>query len=250
VKATATVIKNPVVKNTVGKKKAAQPEKGKSARTAASPPVSISAKKGTAAPAKSAKAEKAAARREAPPPEPKGPSAEELLQARIDEALANLAYREGSFVVHPKYGVGRVQRLVDRRLTLRTVPCLEIHFSHHDMKLTIPVDQVDRSGLRAPIQRRDVDGVFQALRGRATFDTKRRSAKRVADYQKRVRQGDPLSLAEVVRDLSRLSLRKTLSYEERKILNEALRILSREVALVRNREPDEVRRDIEAIVNR
>ena len=54
----------------------------------------------------------------------------------------------------------------------------------------------------------------------------------------------------MVRDLSRLSLRKTLSYEERKILNEALRILSREVALVRNREPEEIRRDIEAIVNR
>ena len=41
------------------------------------------------------------------------------------------------------------------------------------------------------------------LRGRATFDAKRRSAKRVADYQKRVRLGDPLSLAEVVRDLVR-----------------------------------------------
>ena len=178
------------------------------------------------------------------------PVEEKIAQPSIEEALASLKYKEGHHVVHPKYGLGRVVRLVERTLTLRTVPCLEIHFNHQDMKLTIPVDHVDRSGLRRPISRRDTDGVFKVLRGRATFDAKRRSAKRVADYQKRVRQGDPHSLAEVVRDLSRLSLKKALSYEERKILSEALRILSREVALARGKDPEEVVGEIENIVHR
>jgi RNA polymerase-interacting CarD/CdnL/TRCF family regulator len=53
-----------------------------------------------------------------------------------------------------------------------------------------------------------------------------------------------------VRDLARLSLKKSLSYEERKILTTALRILSREVALARGREPDEIRQEIERIVYR
>ena len=118
------------------------------------------------------------------------------------------------------------------------------------MKLTIPVDHVERSGLRQPIGKKETDNVFKVLRGRATFDAKRRSAKRVIDYRKRLSMGDPTSLAEAIRDLARLSLKKSLSYEERKILGTALRILSREVALARNREPDDVREEIERIVYR
>ena len=125
-----------------------------------------------------------------------------------------------------------------------------IGFPYQEMKLTIPVDQVARSGLRLPIGREDIDNVFKVLKGRATFDAKRRSAKRVIDYRKRLNVGDPTSLAEAVRDLARLSLKKSLSYEERKILGTALRILSREVALARGREPDEVREEIEKIVYR
>lgn len=172
------------------------------------------------------------------------------IRQTVEQALASLQYREGQFVVHPKYGLGQVERILERRLTTHTVPCVEISFSYQGMRLTIPVDQVERSGLRRPIGRREIDGIFKVLKGRATFDAKRRSAKRVVDYRKRLGQGDPTSLAEAVRDLGRLSLKKSLSYEERKILTTALRILSREVALARNREPDEVRQEIERIVYR
>jgi CarD family transcriptional regulator len=179
------------------------------------------------------------------------PPVEDLpVRQTVEQALASLQYREGQFVVHPKYGLGQVERILERRLTTHTVPCVEISFSYQGMRLTIPVDQVDRSGLRRPIGRREIDGIFKVLKGRATFDAKRRSAKRVVDYRKRLGQGDPTSLAEAVRDLGRLSLKKSLSYEERKILTTALRILSREVALARNREPDEVRQEIERIVYR
>jgi CarD family transcriptional regulator len=128
--------------------------------------------------------------------------------------------------------------------------CLEIIFPSQEMKLSIPVEQLERSGMRRPIARRDLDQVFKVLRGRATVSAERRSAKRVLDYRKRLSLGDPTSLAEAVRDLGRLSRRKPLSYEERRILGIALRILSREVALARGREPDQVREEIERIVYR
>ena len=183
---------------------------------------------------------------------PAHPAPVEVLPPRqsVEEALAALPYREGQFVVHPKYGLGQIERILERRLTTHTVPCVEISFSYQGMRLTIPVDQVERSGLRRPIGRREIDGIFKVLKGRATFDAKRRSAKRVVDYRKRLGQGAPTSLAEAVRDLGRLSLKKSLSYEERKILTTALRILSREVALARGREPDDVRQEIERIVYR
>jgi CarD family transcriptional regulator len=189
-------------------------------------------------------------------PEPKQAKAEtpEVAPAEklpsIEEAMATLPYGEGSFVVHPKYGLGKVDRIRRKTLSTRTVPCLEIGFPYQEMKLTIPVDQVARSGLRTPIGRKEIDDVFLVLKGRATFDAKRRSAKRVIDYRKRLNVGDPTSLAESIRDLARLSLKKSLSYEERKILSTALRILSREVALARGRDADEVREEIEKIVYR
>ncbi|HET9235135.1 MAG TPA: CarD family transcriptional regulator [Candidatus Eisenbacteria bacterium] len=163
---------------------------------------------------------------------------------------SNPAYPVGAFVVHPKYGVGRIESIQDVALSTRTAPCLEIVFPQQEMKLAIPVDQIESSGMRRPIARRDLDQVFKVLRGRASLRTEARSAKRVLDYRRRLSLGDPTSLAEAVRDLGRLSLKKPLSYEERRILGMALRILSREVALARGREPEEVREEIERIVYR
>ena len=165
-------------------------------------------------------------------------------------APANSAYPVGAFVVHPKYGVGKIEAILEVALSTRTAPCLEIVFPQQEMKLAIPVDQIERSGMRRPIARRDLDDVFKVLRGRASLRTEARSAKRVLDYRRRLSLGDPTSLAEAVRDLGRLSMKKPLSYEERRILGTALRILSREVALARGREPDQVREEIERIVYR
>lgn len=161
-------------------------------------------------------------------------------------------YSIGTFVVHPKYGVGQVEGVQEQPTGggEGVSTCLEISFPSQEMKLSIPVEQLDRSGMRRPIARRDLEQVFKVLRGRATVSAERRSAKRVLDYRRRLSQGDPTSLAEAVRDLGRLSRRKPLSYEERRILGTALRILSREVALARGREPDQVREEIESIVYR
>ena len=163
---------------------------------------------------------------------------------------SSAAYPVGAFVVHPKYGVGRIEAIQDVALSAGTAPCLEIVFPQQEMKLAIPIDQIERSGMRRPIARRDLEQVFKVLRGRASLRTEARSAKRVLDYRKRLSMGDPTSLAEAVRDLGRLSLKKPLSYEERRILGTALRILSREVALARGREPEQVREEIERIVYR
>lgn len=159
-------------------------------------------------------------------------------------------YSTGAFVVHPKYGVGRIEGVQEHPVGESELPCLEIVFPAQEMKLAIPVDQVEHAGMRKPIARRELNQVFKVLRGRASVSQERRSAKRVLDYRKRLSQGDPTSLAEAVRDLGRLSRRKPLSYEERRILGTALRILSREVALARGREPEKVREEIENIVYR
>jgi len=240
---------------TTAKKRATGSRKTKAARGKKAPAKRKAAKTvRKAKPANKARAKKTAA------PAKKRPSRAKAAEAVKSTPAASpshdggrptkVPYGEGAFVVHPKYGLGRVERIVDRSLTTRTVRCLEIRFPYQEMKLTIPLDQVDNSGLRPPIGRRQIDGVFKVLKGRATFDANRRSAKRVMDYRKRLSEGDPTSLAEAVRDLGRLSLRKALSYEERRILSTALRILSREVALARGREADDVREEIEKIVYR
>lgn len=246
-------------KKRAGKKPATRAAKKKAAKKKAEKkPAGNKAAKTKTAPKKTAKASggRTAAKTAPAPPvkkhveAPPGPAVKKIPGPSYSEILARLPYQEGSFVVHPKYGLGKVDRVVDRRLSTGVVPCMEIGFPYQEMKLTIPVDQVERSGLREPIGRREIGDVFRVLKGRATFDAKRRSAKRVVDYRKRLSQGDPTSLAEAVRDLARLSLRKSLSYEERKILSTALRILSREVALARGREADVVREEIESIVYR
>lgn len=247
--------KRTAARKTKAKAKKAAAKKAQAKRPAKKTPSKANRAKKKVKPARkttsaSRKAKKTSSRSKAAPAKAAPPKAAPKPAPKAKAAPLRSPYGEGAHVVHPKYGLGRVERIVDRSLTTRTVRCLEIRFPYQEMKLTIPIDQVDNSGLRPPIGRRDIDGVFKVLKGRATFDANRRSAKRVMDYRKRLSEGDPTSLAEAVRDLGRLSLRKALSYEERRILSTALRILSREVALARGREAEDVREEIEKIVYR
>ena len=74
---------------------------------------------------------------------------------------------------------------------------------------------------------------LQTLKGRARI---RRTmwSRRAQEYETKINSGDPVAIAEVLRDLKRSNDDNEQSYSERQIYQSALERLAREVAAVKN----------------
>ena len=99
------------------------------------------------------------------------------------------------------------------------------------MRLKIPMMKAKESGLRKLCTASRMQDALKTLEGRARI---RRTmwSRRAQEYEAKINSGDPLLIAEVLRDLKRSSEDSEQSYSERQIYQAALERLAREYAAV------------------
>jgi CarD family transcriptional regulator len=99
------------------------------------------------------------------------------------------------------------------------------------MRLKIPVMKAQSAGLRKISSTDRIQDAMETLQGRARI---RRTmwSRRAQEYETKINSGDPVSIAEVLRDLKRSNDESEQSYSERQIYQAALERLAREVAAV------------------
>ena len=184
-----------------------------------------------------------------PAPDGKGPSsgaaktAAAALKARVpaNDGLRKLPERpaaperepfiEGDFVVYPTHGVGRVVAIETQQIAGISLPLIVITFDKDRMTLRVPVAKAHNSGLRKLSSRKVMDTALATLKGRSRVKRTMWS-RRAQEYEAKINSGDPVSIAEVVRDLHRGSDQPDQSYSERQIYQAALDRLARELAAV------------------
>ena len=99
------------------------------------------------------------------------------------------------------------------------------------MTLRIPVNKVDELGLRSICEQEEMNKALTALKGKARI-RKTMWAKREKDYKDKLDKGDPISVAEVLRDLYRGEGDPEQSYSERQLYELALGRFAREMVAV------------------
>ena len=106
-----------------------------------------------------------------------------------------------------------------------------ISFEKDRMRLKVPVFKAKASGLRKLTSDGRLKDALKTLQGRARI---RRTmwSRRAQEYETKINSGDPVSIAEVLRDLKRSNDDTEQSYSERQIYQSALQRLAREVAAV------------------
>jgi CarD family transcriptional regulator len=156
----------------------------------------------------------------------------------------------GQHIVHPKYGLGIVNRIETADLLGGTSRCLKIHFPRHNTHLVVPIEKAAELNMRAPMAQAEVSEVVKILKRRARALSKLRPRERVKIFKPMIALGRPADLASVVRDLGRLGEAKRLTDEESEMLETATRTLAREMALAQDKDPLQVRAEIEQIIER
>jgi len=138
-------------------------------------------------------------------------------------------YSEGDFVVYPTHGVGKVLGVETQQISGLTLDLIVIRFDKDRMTLRVPVNKAENSGLRKLSTRKVMESALTTLKGRSRAKRTMWS-RRAQEYEAKINSGDPVSIAEVVRDLHRNADQPDQSYSERQMYQAALDRLAREVA--------------------
>lgn len=161
-----------------------------------------------------------------------------------------MEFKVGQDVVYPKYGVGKILEIKTRKLETGRTKGVLIRFPARHMEVWVPEERLKNTKIRKPITKGESRKIYSVLRSRASFRMSSKAKERAQYYKDKVLSGDPVQLAETVRDLVRLSTRKSLNVREAEIANAALRTLMRELALATGKDIETVRGELDDLLYR
>ncbi len=136
---------------------------------------------------------------------------------------------DGDFVVYPTHGVGKVEKIAVEEIAGHKLELIHITFEENRMTLRVPVAKARSAGLRKLSTRKQFDEALAVLKGRARVKRTMWS-RRAQEYEAKINSGDPMAIAEVVRDLHRNAGQPDQSFSERQIYEAALDRLAAELA--------------------
>ncbi len=169
----------------------------------------------------------------APPPRPAVPGVRPPMPGRPplpQRAPARAeTFVEGDHVVYPTHGVGKVERIATEEIAGHKLELIHITFEENRMTLRVPVAKARSAGLRKLATRKMFDEALAVLKGRARVKRTMWS-RRAQEYEAKINSGDPLAIAEVVRDLHRNAGQPDQSFSERQIYEAAMDRLAAELA--------------------
>jgi len=155
----------------------------------------------------------------------------------------------GDLVVYPIYGVGEIEKFEKHNIDGIDSNFILINFKQDKMKLRIPVDKASNPGLRKLSNKNRLSKALDVLSEQPAIK-KDMWIKRAKEYEKSINSGDPVLIAEVVRDLHKKEdSMEQQSYSERQIYLTALNRLSNEYAAVQNLEKRTAKTKLEDLLN-
>ena len=156
-------------------------------------------------------------------------------------------YKIGDKVVYPHHGAGTVVKKESREVLGTKREYLTIKILHNDMTVQVPCENADAVGLRRVIGEKEVGVVLKALTGGSTEMPKNWN-RRFKHNRDKMKTGDVLELAEVVRNLSLRDHEKGLSTGEKQMFVKAKKILASELMYAKTMDEDECAEWLEEVL--
>lgn len=167
--------------------------------------------------------------------------------APVTPAAEKVEFKKGDYVVYPAHGVGQIEAVESQTIAGMEIKLYAIVFEKDRMRLKVPVFKAQASGLRRLSNTNRMQDALKTLQGRAQI---RRAmwSRRAQEYEMKINSGNPVAIAEVLRDLKRSNDDTEQSYSERQIYQSALERLAREVAAVEKISETEAAERLEGMI--
>ena len=113
--------------------------------------------------------------------------------------------------------------------------------------MPLPFRWVNTHTMRTVMSREHVDKVYEILKDRDVPTDNQTWNRRYRDYMSKIKTGDPLEVAKVLRDLALLKSEKALSFGERKMFDQARSLLVQEISVAKDHDEKLVGEELDAL---
>ncbi len=156
-------------------------------------------------------------------------------------------FKVGDLAVYPTQGVGIIEAIESREMGGSSQDFYILRIVDGDMKIMVPVTNANSVGMRSPISRKKISSVYGLLEERVDLGKIASWSRRQREYSEKIKSGDLFEVAEVLRELYQIKEDKELSYGEKKFLEQARRLVVKEVAMVEGAQEELVVARLEGI---
>ena len=141
----------------------------------------------------------------------------------MTEKVRYKVFQVGDKVVHPMHGAGIVDSIVQKKVDGVVRDYYILKLPNRSMVVMIPTDSSDEIGVRPVVDREQADRVLAAI---PTIQVEMTSNwnHRYRENMERMKSGDLLEVARVIKGLTARDMKRRLSTGERKMQKRELRV--------------------------
>ena len=142
-------------------------------------------------------------------------------------------YQVGDKVVHPMHGAGIIDSIVQRKVNGVVKDYYLLNLFDGNMMVMIPTDNTNEIGVRPVVSGQEASKLLQAMEN-IQVDMTQNWNRRYRENMSRIKSGNLLEVARVVKGLTSRDHDRGLSTGERKMLHTARQILISELMLAQS----------------
>jgi len=161
----------------------------------------------------------------------------------METALFNI----GEYAVCPGHGVGQICDIEERELGGEKKTYYIIKIISNGMTIMVPTDS--GSGVRGLVGGHVIDEVYSLLNDHDVEVDNSTWNRRYRDYMTKIKTGSLIEIADVLRSLFLLKYRKSLSFGEKKMLDQCKVLIAQEISLSKGGSVKEIEGQIDAYFN-
>ncbi len=149
-------------------------------------------------------------------------------------------------VVYPSQGVGKVERIESQEIGGATAEFYIVRILSNNVTLMVPVMNAANVGLRAVCDKEAGLKIFDNLKDRSDFTgyTGQNWNRRYREYSEKLKSGDLQDVAYVLKELFLIGRDKELSFGERRLLEQAMGLVSMELSFALDLDQEEIKDEI------
>ena len=153
----------------------------------------------------------------------------------MPKKAAAVEFKVGELVVYPAQGVTIITAVESREIEGIQHVFYVLKVRGSEKKILVPIGKEAHVGMRHIMAPSVLKQVFGVLAERDLIFEQETWNRRSRRYMEKICSGDPMQLAEVVRDFSVAKGRKVLSFGEKKMLELARNLLAQELSVALNK---------------
>lgn len=151
------------------------------------------------------------------------------------------------FVVYPAQGVGKIERLEHQEIGGQKAEFYIIRIITNNITVMLPVMNTKTVGLRELCSPKEAKSVLKSLQDRSGFSgyTGQNWNRRYREYSERLKSPSLHDVGYVLKELILISGEKELSFGERRLLEQAMGLITSELSHVLKRTEKQIKAEIE-----